>query len=210
MDFKLVETFLVLSDTLNLTKTAKILFVSQSTVSNRLENIENEIGVKLIDRDRGLKKIELTVEGKEFLNIALEYENINEKIRDFSSKSFKQTVSIGTLNSINNFLFNNLYKKMLDNSNIQLKIKTEHTGEIYNQVVSRIIDVGFVTQYIAFPQIEYSKLAEESMVLVTKKINHSKFMNPKDLDPEKQIYFNWGTNMCIGTISSSLIKRNLR
>jgi len=192
MDFRLIETFIILSKTLNLTKTSEILFVSQSTVSNRLKSIENETGTKLIDRDRGFKEIELTVEGKEFLKIALEYENLNNQIKDFSSKSFKQIISIGTLSSINNFLFNNLYKDLLNNSTLQLKLKTEHTEEIYSQVASRIIDIGFITRYIAFPQIEYSKLTEEVMVVVTKNKSNLQFLKPKDLDPKKQIYFNWG------------------
>lgn len=102
MDFRLIETFIILSETLNLTKTSEILFVSQSTVSNRLKSIERETGTKLFYRDRGYKQIELTTEGNEFLEIAREYNKLHKKIKTFSSKSFKQIISIGTITSINN------------------------------------------------------------------------------------------------------------
>lgn len=192
MDFRLIETFIILSETLNLTKTSEILFVSQSTVSNRLKSIERETGTKLFYRDRGYKQIELTTEGNEFLEIAREYNKLHKKIKTFSSKSFKQIISIGTITSINNFLLNKLYNDLLNNSNLQLKINTEHAEEIYRQVASRQIDIGFITRYIAFPQIDYSELTKEVMVVVTKNKGHLKSVEPKDLDPKEQIYFDWG------------------
>lgn len=168
MDFKLIKTFISVSNTLNITDTAENLYVSQSTISHQLKTLENEVGVKLIDRNRGFKKVNLTADGEEFMKIALEWENLNNKIKKFSSETAKQKVSIASLNSINNFMFNNVYKEIFNNPNTRLTVKTEHTDEIYEQITSRTIDVGFVTQYIPYRQIEYTKLIDEEMVFVTK------------------------------------------
>ena len=45
---------------------AKALFVSQSTISHRIQALENELGFILFDRQKGFKKMELTEDGKKF------------------------------------------------------------------------------------------------------------------------------------------------
>lgn len=63
MNFTNLETFLVVSDTLNLTKAAENLYVSQSTVTHRIKNLEDELEYKLFIRHKGKRYIELTQKG---------------------------------------------------------------------------------------------------------------------------------------------------
>ncbi|MCS0789848.1 LysR family transcriptional regulator [Cytobacillus firmus] len=194
MNYKLLETFAVLAKTLNVTKTAEKLYLSQSTVSYRLKALEDELGVMLVERDRGFKNIKLTAHGKAFRSIALDWESINDKIKNFSSFSSLKTVSIGVVDSVNNYLFSSIYKEIFNNPYIQLTIKTQHTDEIYEQIASRIIDVGFVLHHIPMNQIECKEILDEKMVLVTKctHLGNSTSIEPQDLNPEKQIFLNWG------------------
>src|SRR5699024_11756184 len=97
----------------------------------------------------------------------LEWENLNNKIKKFSSETAKENISIASLNSINNFMFDDVYKEIFKDPAVRLTVKTEHTDEIYEQITSRTIDVGFVTQYITYPQIDYNKLIVEDKILVT-------------------------------------------
>jgi DNA-binding transcriptional LysR family regulator len=195
MNYELVETFAILAKTMNVTKTAEKLFLSQSTVSYRLKALEEELGVILVERDRGFKHIKLTDYGKYFLTIALEWQNINDKIQNFSSSPFKKTVSIGVVDSVNNYLFSGIYQEIINNnSNVQLTIKTLHTGEIYDQIDARIIDVGFALNHIILPQIESVKILDEEMVLVTKckDFANLKEIDPNELNSNNQIFINWG------------------
>ncbi|ULT58251.1 LysR family transcriptional regulator [Neobacillus drentensis] len=195
MNYELVETFAVLAKTMNVTKTAEKLFLSQSTVSYRLKALEEELGVILVERDRGFKHIKLTDYGKYFLSIAIEWQNINHKIQNFSSSPFKKTVSIGVVDSVNNYLFSGIYQEIIKNNpNVQLTIKTLHTAEIYDQIDARIIDIGFALNHINQPQIESVKLLDEEMILVTKGKGFAnlKEIDPKELNPNNQIFINWG------------------
>ena len=45
-----IEAFLAITETRNLSKAADKLFVSQSTISSRLTNLESEIGSPLVNR----------------------------------------------------------------------------------------------------------------------------------------------------------------
>lgn len=187
-------TFAVLAKTLNVTKTAEKLYMSQSAVSYRLKTLEDELGVLLVERDRGFKNIELTAHGKAFMSIALDWQNINDKIKHFSSSSSKKTISVGVVDSVNNYLFTDIYKEIFKNPDVQLTIKTQHTDEIYEQVAARIIDVGFVLHNIPMNKIEYKEILDEKMELATKSkdMSNLKSIDPKYLDPKKQIFFNWG------------------
>ncbi|PAE07579.1 hypothetical protein CHI12_10560, partial [Terribacillus saccharophilus] len=193
MNYKLLETFAILAKTRNVTKTAEKLYLSQSTVSYRLKALEDELGVILVERDRGFKEIQLTDHGEEFMKIAIDWENINEKIKYFSTGSFRKTLTIGVVDSVNNYLFSEVYKNILQNqTNIQLTVKTQHTTEIYEQVSNRIIDVGFVLHDNPMPQIKTHEILKEEMVLVTRNTFTSLQIEPFQLDPNNQIFLNWG------------------
>lgn len=54
MNITCVETFLTVIRTRTISQAANILYVSQSTVSGRLKQLEEELGVTLIERKKGL------------------------------------------------------------------------------------------------------------------------------------------------------------
>ena len=56
--------------TQSITKASELLFLSQPTVSQRLRTLEETLGYPLLLRSKGLKRIELTREGAEFLPLA--------------------------------------------------------------------------------------------------------------------------------------------
>lgn len=65
-----VEAFLAVVSTSSITSAAKSLFLSQSTLSHRIKQLEHSMRVKLINRGRGIKFVTLTQYGQEFLPIA--------------------------------------------------------------------------------------------------------------------------------------------
>ena len=65
-----IRTFLMLSKLKNFTRTAERMYVAQSTVTNRIAELENETGRKLFARRQG--GVELTEEGQLFLSYAPE------------------------------------------------------------------------------------------------------------------------------------------
>lgn len=52
------------------------MYVAQTTVSQRLNVAEKELGFKLIERGKGVKNVVLTPAGEEFLRLAEQWENI--------------------------------------------------------------------------------------------------------------------------------------
>lgn len=62
MDTTTLRTFIALAQIKNFTKTAQQLFVAQSTVTNRIRDLETELGKSLFVRNH--KQVELTPAGK--------------------------------------------------------------------------------------------------------------------------------------------------
>lgn len=70
MELSLLREFIVLSQTLNYTKAAEILHLTQPTLSKHIVAMEKELGCSLLERDR--RRVELTESGNVFAAAALQ------------------------------------------------------------------------------------------------------------------------------------------
>ena len=70
MDLKQLKTFVVLSKNKNYTKTADELGYAQSSISAQIQQLEQELNTKLLDRIG--KKVFLTANGEMLLPCAIE------------------------------------------------------------------------------------------------------------------------------------------
>ena len=76
MQNKDIELFLELVKTRNISKAAENMFISQSVISTRLKSLEDELGYALFHRARGIREIELTRPGREFVSVATRMHNL--------------------------------------------------------------------------------------------------------------------------------------
>ncbi len=70
MELRHLRYFVALADTLSFTRAAEALYVSQSTLSQQIASLEEEIGCKLFERNR--RRVSLTPQGAALLNRARE------------------------------------------------------------------------------------------------------------------------------------------
>ena len=100
MDTTTLRTFIALAQIKNFTKTAQQLFVAQSTVTNRIRDLEMELGVPLFIRSH--KQVDLTPSGQKFLDYAQRFVSLElAALQDIqSSPTYAQKISIGTTNTI--------------------------------------------------------------------------------------------------------------
>ncbi len=74
MDFRELNIFLHLSQTLHFGKTSKARHLSPSTLSRTIQRLEDELGQKLFERDN--RSVRLTREGRQFVEFA---QNVTQK-----------------------------------------------------------------------------------------------------------------------------------
>ena len=77
MDLNQIRSFLAVTQTLNFTNAARQNGVPQSTISRQINDLEEQLGVKLFYRTK--RSVQLTEEGRTFLPYALEMMDASKK-----------------------------------------------------------------------------------------------------------------------------------
>lgn len=195
-----VELFLTLVKTKNITKTAESLFISQPTVSHRLQQLENELGVVLINRKKGYKQIELTQKGEEFVPLAERWLALMSETQLLRDQNNKMHLSIGCTDTLNSTIFKGLYQRIIEERMpLDLLISTQYSYVLYENLQDHLIDLGYVFFHLRYKNIITKPILHEKMYLVQEARGAVRknrvFLS--DLDPEKEIYFKWETNFTI-------------
>ena len=168
MDIEAIKTFINLTKTKNFSITANQLFIAQSTVSNRIQNLEKELGVPLFVRNN--KKVELTNFAYIFLDYAQRIFDLSESVFLEMNKAdkFSAALRIGTTNSIyNGYLSEEIQKYVKIHPYIALKIQISESAHLLDQLRDHIIDCAIV--YLPFEKAdcECNLYQSDSLSLVT-------------------------------------------
>lgn len=193
-----IETFLMLVKTRNITKTAESLYVSQPTVSHRLKLLEAELGVPLLIRKKGYKKVELTPKGEEFIPIAQRWLSLMKETMLLKNAGEEMCLSVASTDTLNSCIFKDLYRSILHDAQLHLKlnISTHYSYEIYELLEKHTVDVGFVYHRLHYKNIMCEPVLREKMYVVQEwngAIRKGQ-INVEELDPDKEVAFLWESN----------------
>ena len=144
MNTEELKTFIFLSKVKNFTLAAEQLFIAQSTVTNRISELEKEVGKKLFTR--GSKTVKLTEAGEIFLRYAeriLELQSTSiEEMNALSSHSRK--FSIGAINATYEIYVKPLVDECLKNNSItSIKVMLGHSLDLIQQLQDNMLDMVF-------------------------------------------------------------------
>ncbi len=144
MNTEELKTFIFLSKVKNFTLAAEQLFIAQSTVTNRISELEKEVGKRLFSR--GSKTVTLTEAGEIFLRYAeriLELQDTSiEEMNALSSHSRK--FSIGAINATYETYVKPLVDECLkDNEITSIKVMLGHSLDLIQQLQDNMLDMVF-------------------------------------------------------------------
>ncbi|MDF2888841.1 MAG: hypothetical protein K0R23_3226 [Lacrimispora sp.] len=194
MTIEEIEAFMAVVEYKTLSLAAEKLYISQSTISQRIKRLEEELGVRLFTRQPGQRTADLTSHGSDLVPIAQQWASLWRDMYTLHTSSSKTLISIGSVDLVNNFTFVPLYKKILQNyPDIELAIQTFHSPEIHSLLENRIIDIGFVFSQIKYPDIISRPVYREKMYLIThEESDYYSEISTSQLDPRKEAYLRWG------------------
>lgn len=144
MDTTTLRTFIALAQIKNFTKTAQQLFVAQSTVTNRIHDLEEELGISLFTRNR--KQIDLTPAGQKFQDYAQRFIALElTALQDIqASPVYAKKVQIGTTNTIYEcHLQKRLCTFLKEKPFLSLHVTISHTSEMLQQLQEGVLDAVF-------------------------------------------------------------------
>lgn len=194
MDIETLRTFIVLSDTKNFTRTSEQLFIAQSTVTNRISELEKELNLSLFSRNN--RSVELTPEGEQFLVYAEKVIDLTDSsIPEISSfHKFDNQLRIGSSDSIyDGHLANIILEHQKGHPNDALKISIGMSTQLMEQLQNDVLDVIFT--YLPLNKSHYycEVFRQDTMVLVTD-IRNKKYadgIRKEDLQRENYLMCNF-------------------
>lgn len=167
MDTEQLRTFVVLEQQRNFTRTANQLFVAQSTVTNRISELEKAVGKALVKRSK--KDIQLTAEGEIFLDYAKKMLELEARVLGQLASTEQQPplVRIGTTNSLYDLFVEQATVRQLQSKALRFHIRFGRSLDLLSLLQHDRLDV--VYSYLPFHHKDYAchLLAEDSLVLVT-------------------------------------------
>lgn len=160
----------VLFEQKNITKAAQSLYITQPALTKRLMQIEEEFGVKIVDR--GIRGVQFTPQGEYLAKRAAEMLEVTREIKE-DVKNMSDDV-VGTLRiGVSNFFgkyelpdilqhFSEKYPKVL------YHVETGLSKNIFNSTYNTNVHVGFVRGDYSWPGEKYL-LFEEKIVIASKR-----------------------------------------
>ena len=136
MNQRQLEIVRTLAETLNFTKTAEQLYLSQTTVTLQIHNLEEELQVRLFERTS--RSVKLTPAGAVFYEGAKEILQLMQKTMDetiFVGQGFSDTIKIGFADEVNATGFSEMLRLFsAEHSKIQFRVNGGYPEDLINQL----------------------------------------------------------------------------
>lgn len=167
-----LEAFFAVSQTLNFTKAAEKLHITQSALSQRILNLEKDLELTLIIRDRaGLR---LTEAGEKLVRYCQLKNNLEQEVlsslKAHDKASISGVVRIGGFSSItSSIVIPALANLLSSHKNISIQIITKEMNELLDLLKRGEIDYVILDDRLDREELERIFLGKEKNVLVQHK-----------------------------------------
>lgn len=171
MDKQQIKTFITLAQTLNFTKTAEELYITQPTVSRQIDNLEREWGIKLFLRTK--RDVKLTEEGRIMESKCRQADAMIEAAIQEAQNYAKRrpcNVNIGVLeiSDIEPLIMNAVDDLEANFENINVNIEKRSFSELRGRLLNEQLDLAFTLDFEAnhLKNVEHALIAPLSSVFV--------------------------------------------
>ena len=191
-----METFWAVLEHGTLTAAAEALFITQPTLTNRIQALEAEVGAQLFRRGKGIRHIELTEAGQRFLPLAYRWQTLLEETRGVAETATREYLRIGAVFSTNQYILPAAYRRFLHRKlPVALWVQTlPGTGYDGAQPVARReLEMALMDgDSFYHPQLDITPLcSEETVVACSPDSPYGDVISPKELDPANEIVVSW-------------------
>ncbi|NBI28701.1 LysR family transcriptional regulator [Chengkuizengella marina] len=195
MNIENIEAFIYVCQLGSFNKAAEALFLTQPSVTARIQSLEREMNLKLFHRNG--KNISLSDKGEHFFPHA---QKILQSYQD-AKYGMQQVVlpnelNIGSALSISNNVLPTILPEIKSEfNNVRMKIVTGHSKDILNKVINKDVDFGIVRTE-THPQVESILLYEDPIHLFVppghELLNQSK-VTLENVGNQPLIFFDYGS-----------------
>ncbi len=166
MEFRQLEAFVAVADRKSFSFAAEALFLSQSTVSSHIKNLEKELNKSLILRTT--KTLRLTQDGEMFLRYARRIVDTRDAALASMEQAPRQMLRLGASSIPSAYLLPGILKRFhAVHPTMRFDIRQGDSEIVQEMVQDGVVDIGLLGKRYGSAQCEYIPLCEDELVLVT-------------------------------------------
>ena len=196
MNIENIEAFVYINHYGSFNKAADVLFLSQPTVTARIQSLERELDCRVFHRLG--KQIHLTDQGKLFLPYANQILKSYQKAKHqlHSNESLPGELRMGSTLSVSNYLMPRLLVALnRQYPELSFKLTTASTDELVSKLISKELDLAFVRKTIN-PAFQSNMFLDDPIRLYVYKghpLAQLGATSIQDIREEKLIFFECGS-----------------
>jgi DNA-binding transcriptional LysR family regulator len=169
MELRQIRSFLSIAETLHFGRTANLIHLSQPALSLQIRALEEEVGVKLLERDR--RKTTLTAAGMAFRdNATAALLRIEQAVRSarLAADGKLGLLRIGFISTAGNEIVPDIVRRFREsNPQIELSLRNILTIDQIQMLDAGSLDIGFLRLPIGdHPELEVVEIHREPFVVV--------------------------------------------
>lgn len=164
MEFRHLEIFLAVAETKSFSKAAVHLFLSQSTVSSHIKNLESELQKSLFIRST--KNVQLSSDGCTFLRYAKSILQMREAALEALNAPAETILRIGASTIPSGYLLPKLLQGFHDSHpHTFFDIQQGDSEEILEKILDGSLELGFIGKKEDTPKCVFLPFCEDDLVL---------------------------------------------
>ncbi|RGS83879.1 LysR family transcriptional regulator, partial [Thomasclavelia ramosa] len=180
---KHLAIFKTVAKTKSMSKAAKLLYISQPTISQKIQEIEDEYQVKLFERYS--KTLFISEEGQTLLVKANQILNLYDEIEHIFTKTKQFPLKIGATLTIGSTLISPILKKLKDKyQDITFQVYIDNTNVIEEKLLNNTLDIALVEGTIINQDLIVEPVIKDRVVFVCAQdypLNNVKVMSLTEL-----------------------------
>lgn len=169
MDFRQIEAFVHVYRLRNFSRAGKVLYLTQPTVSSHINDLENELGAKLLDRSS--RDVIPTSAGDVFYQYAVNLlETRDSAVYSLNehSKQIEGRLEIAASTIPSQYLLPRLINGFREKyPNMLFKIQQGDTRDVVREIQEKKFQIGIVGARLDEDKLEYEMLTGDKLMLIS-------------------------------------------
>ena len=192
-----IEAFLTAAHYGSITVAAGQLYITQPALSRRIQNLERELGYQLFTRGQGFRGISLTEQGRAFLPVARQWNEVYREAIALQSLDSRPSFRVSSIGSVSRFLLPRVLRELTaDPETCRLSFHLCHSEEAYSLIENGFSDLVLVDNFSGPNSNRVLSLPIYSVPLVVvggAAWQGATTVPSASLDPNKEISLPWHT-----------------
>ena len=168
MNLKQLEAFVKVTESGSFSKAAKLLFLTQPTVSAHISSLEKELDSRLFVRNT--KEVKLSEEGKQLYQYARQMVELEEEIEHVFSKDAQREekcITIATSTIPAQYVLPAILAKFREAyPDEQFRISENDSCGVVEQVAGHMVDIGFTGTVLEKKHCRYMPFYRDELVAI--------------------------------------------